>query len=82
VPAVSGRGDRLPQPVEAVVAELAKATALADSDPIAATAHVETARRHASTLLSNARERVDVVLADVAQGCIDDLQRVIDLRQE
>jgi uncharacterized membrane protein YgaE (UPF0421/DUF939 family) len=79
VPAVGDQRDRLPQPVEAVVGDLAKATALADSDPVAATAHVDTARVHASTLLSNARERVDVVLADVVRGCIDDLQRVIDL---
>lgn len=81
VPAVGG-SDRLPTPVEAVVGDLAKATALADSDPIAATAHVETARGHASTLFATAHERVDVVIADVVQACIDDLQHVIDLRQD
>ncbi|WAC89612.1 FUSC family protein [Mycobacterium sp. Aquia_213] len=81
VPAVDGRRDRLPQPAEAVLDDLAKATALADSDPGTAAAHVEAARRHASTLLSNARERSEVVLADVVQACVDDLQRVIDLHR-
>ncbi|CDO88197.1 hypothetical protein AWC29_01370 [Mycobacterium triplex] len=75
-----GRCDRRPQPAQAVLADLAQATALADSDPVTATAHVEAARRHASTLLANARERSEVVLADVVQACVDDLQRVIELR--
>jgi uncharacterized membrane protein YgaE (UPF0421/DUF939 family) len=73
--------DRLPQPAEAVLADLARATALADSDPATAKAHVEAARRHASALLSSAHERTEVVLADVVQACVDDLQRVIDLHQ-
>jgi uncharacterized membrane protein YgaE (UPF0421/DUF939 family) len=80
VPAVGGCCDRLPQPVEAVVVDLAEATARADSDPAAASAHVEAARQRASVLLSGARERAEVVLADAVQGCVDDLQRVIDLR--
>jgi uncharacterized membrane protein YgaE (UPF0421/DUF939 family) len=71
--------DRLPHPAQAVLDELAQAMALADPDPTAASVHVEAARRHASTLLSNARERSEVVLADVAASCVDDLQRVIDL---
>ena len=81
VPAVGGCCDRLPQPVEAVVVDLAEATALAESDPVAATTRVESARRHASTLLSQAGQRTEVVIADVVQACVDDLQRVIDLRQ-
>jgi uncharacterized membrane protein YgaE (UPF0421/DUF939 family) len=80
-PAVDGCCAPLAQPVPAVLVDLAEATALADSDPAAATAHVEAARRQASTLLSVARERTDVVLADVVQACVDDLQRVIELRR-
>ncbi|MEZ0353143.1 aromatic acid exporter family protein [Mycobacterium sp. pR1184] len=81
VPAVDGCCDRLPQPAEAVLGDLARATALAESDPTTATSHVEAARRHTSTLLANARERNEVVLADVVQACVDDLQRVIELGQ-
>jgi uncharacterized membrane protein YgaE (UPF0421/DUF939 family) len=81
VPSVDGRCDRLPRPAGAVLDDLAHATAIADADPAAATAYVEAARRHASTLLSSARERTEVVLADVVQACVDDLQRVIDLHQ-
>ncbi|BBY21194.1 hypothetical protein MSTO_13990 [Mycobacterium stomatepiae] len=72
-------GVRLPPPAEAVLDDLARAMALAEPDPAAATAHVDAARRHASALLANARERSGVVLADVAASCVDDLQRVIDL---
>ncbi|BAX92130.1 FUSC family protein [Mycobacterium shigaense] len=82
VPAVGGCCDRLPQAAEAVLVDLAKATSLADSNPVAAITHVEAARVHASVLLANARERTDVVIADVVQACVDDLQRVIDLRPE
>jgi uncharacterized membrane protein YgaE (UPF0421/DUF939 family) len=82
VPAVGDGADRLPQPVEAVVGDLAKAIARADSDPIAATAHVEIARGHASTLFTTAQGRLQVVIADVVQACIDDLQHMIDLRQD
>ena len=81
VPPVGGCCDPLPRPVEAVVVDLAEATALAESDPVAATTRVESARRHASTLLSHAGQRTEVVIADVVQACVDDLQRVIDLRQ-
>ena len=70
----------LPQPVHAVLAELVAATALADTDPVAATEHAATARRLASQVHSVAVDRREVVLADVVQACIDDLQRVIDLR--
>ena len=80
-PVVDGRRHRLPQPVHAVLIDLAAATALADSDPVAASAYIAAARRHASVLESDAHERLEVVLADVARSCVDDLQRVIDLRQ-
>ena len=80
-PAVDGCCHRLPQPVQTVLVDLAAATALADSDPAGACAYTAAARRHASTLQSDARERTEVVLADVVRACVDDLQRVIDLRQ-
>jgi uncharacterized membrane protein YgaE (UPF0421/DUF939 family) len=80
-PHVDGRRHRLPQPVHDVLIDLAAATALADSDPAGACAYTAAARRHASDLQSEARERHEVVLADVARACVDDLQRVIDLRQ-
>jgi len=70
----------LPQPVHAVLGELVAATALADADPVAATEHAAEARRLASALHSVAGDSREVVLADVVQVCIDDLQRVIDLR--
>jgi uncharacterized membrane protein YgaE (UPF0421/DUF939 family) len=77
----AGSCRRLPQPAEAVLGDLAQATSLADPDPVAATAHLDAARRHASTLLSHARERTEVVLADVVQACVDDLQRVVELHR-
>jgi uncharacterized membrane protein YgaE (UPF0421/DUF939 family) len=70
----------LPQPVHAVLAELVAAVAVADTDPVAATEHAAAARRLASEVHSVSRDRKEVVLADVVQSCIDDLQRVIDLR--
>jgi uncharacterized membrane protein YgaE (UPF0421/DUF939 family) len=70
----------LPQPVHAVLAELVAATDLADIDPVAATQHTAAARGLAKELHSVARDSKEVVLADVVQACIDDLQRVIDLR--
>jgi uncharacterized membrane protein YgaE (UPF0421/DUF939 family) len=70
----------LPQPVHAVLTELVAATALADSDPDAASEHAAEAHRLAEALHSVARERREVVLADDVQACIDDLRRVIDLR--
>jgi uncharacterized membrane protein YgaE (UPF0421/DUF939 family) len=72
----------LPQPVHAVLAELVAATELADTDPVAATEHAATAHRLASGLHLVARARREVVLADVVQACVDDLQRVIELRPE
>jgi uncharacterized membrane protein YgaE (UPF0421/DUF939 family) len=79
---VEGCRNPLPKPVHAVLIDLASATALADSDPAGANAYNAAARHHASELLSHARERSEVVLADVVQVCVDDLQRVIELRQQ
>jgi uncharacterized membrane protein YgaE (UPF0421/DUF939 family) len=73
--------DWLPRPVPAVLTNLAEATRLADTDPAAAAAHVASARHHASVLQSEARDPSEVVLAGVVQSCVDDLQRVIDLKQ-
>jgi len=72
-------GDELSRPLRAVVVDVAAGTALADPDPVAATARAAAARRHAATLQAAARDRADVVLADVALACVDDLQRVIEL---
>lgn len=80
-PALDGC-DWFPQPVHAVLAELVAAAAVADADPAAATEHAGAARVLAKELHAAARERREVVLADDVQACIDDLQRVIDLRQE
>ena len=79
-PAVDGCCARLPQPVHSVLVVLGAATALADSDPAGACAYTAAARHHASELQSGAREKTQVALADVVQACVDDLQRVIDLR--
>jgi uncharacterized membrane protein YgaE (UPF0421/DUF939 family) len=73
--------DWLPQAAHAVLADLAEATSLAESDPATASAHADAARRHASALQSDARGRTEVLLAGVVQACVDDLQRVIDLRE-
>lgn len=80
-PAVDGCCDRLPKPVPAVLVQLAAATALADPDPAGAAAYTAAARRHASKLQADARDRTEVMLAEVVAACVDDLQRVIDLRQ-
>ncbi|BBZ69021.1 FUSC family protein [Mycobacterium paraseoulense] len=80
VPAADGRRDRLPTPVPAVLVQLAAATALADSDPAGAAAYAAGARRSASGLQADARDRTEVVLAGAVAACVDDLQRVIDLR--
>jgi hypothetical protein len=81
-PGVDGCCNRLPQPVHSVLVVLAAATALADPDPAGACAYTASARHHALELHSGARERTQVVLADVVQACVDDLQRVIDLRSK
>lgn len=79
-PGADGCRARLPQPVHRVLVVLAAATALADSDPAGACAYTASARYHASELHALAHGRTQVVLADVVQACVDDLQRVIDLR--
>jgi uncharacterized membrane protein YgaE (UPF0421/DUF939 family) len=70
----------LPQPVHAVFTELVVAISLVDTDPVAATEHAAAARRCATEVHSVALDSREVVLADVVQTCIDDLQRVIELR--
>lgn len=78
-PDLRGR-ERLPHPVPTVLVGLAAAIALADSDPAGACAYMASARHHAAELQSGAHEKTQVILADVVGACIDDLQRVIDLR--
>ncbi len=68
--------------VQSALVQLAAATALADSDPSGASAYAAAARRNTSALQSEARETAEVVLADVARACVEDLQRVIDLRPD
>lgn len=75
-----GGCERLPPAVQAALIDLAAATALADSDPAGAGVYAAAARQFARELQSAARERTDVVFADVVAACVDDLQRVIDLR--
>jgi uncharacterized membrane protein YgaE (UPF0421/DUF939 family) len=70
----------LPSTAPAVLAELVAATDLAEKEPVAAIQHVAAARVLAEELHSVARDRREVVLADAVQVCIDDLERVIDLR--
>ncbi|WP_156689541.1 FUSC family protein [Mycobacterium sp. Marseille-P9652] len=67
--------------VHTVLVELAAAAALVETDPAGASAYIAAARHCASSLLTDAREKDDVVLADVVSACVDDLQRVIDLRR-
>lgn len=72
--------ERLPQSVPTVLVVLAAAAALADPDPAGACAYTASARHHATQLQSGAHEKTQVILADVVSACVDDLQRVIDLR--
>jgi hypothetical protein len=66
--------------VYTVLMTLAAATALAEPDPAGACAYIASARHHAAELQSGARGETQVILADVVSACVDDLQRVIDLR--
>ncbi|OBG97365.1 hypothetical protein A5697_19015 [Mycobacterium sp. E3251] len=75
-----GFRDGLPSSVHTVVVVLGAGTALADRDPAGACAYAASARHHASELQSAAREKTQLILADVVSACVDDLQRVIDLR--
>lgn len=70
--------DRFPQPMLAALADLAAGTAVAEEDRAAATAHAAAARSQALEMESRARDRSEVVLADIVHGCADDLHRVID----
>ncbi len=79
-PGVDGGCERIPQPVHRVLVVLAAATALADTDAVGASVYTAAARQHAQELQSGALENTHVVLADVVGACVDDLQRVIDLR--
>ncbi|ATA28244.1 hypothetical protein MLM_1654 [Mycobacterium lepraemurium] len=78
----SGLGDRQGQPVSTVLLVLAAATALADRDPAGACVYLGSARRHEARLRSGdgGDREPHVVLADAVGACVDDLQRVIDLR--
>ena len=79
-PDADGCREGLPQTVHTVLVVLGAATALADPDPVGACAYTVSARHHASELQSGAREKTQLILADAVNACIDDLQRVIDLR--
>src|ERR1700758_2945046 len=66
-PTMEGRCHSLSQPAHRVLIDLAAATAPAARAPAGACASPAAARRHASALESAARERHEVVLADVAR---------------
>jgi uncharacterized membrane protein YgaE (UPF0421/DUF939 family) len=68
----------LAEPLRAAVSELAKATAMADTNSETACAHTAAARGHAAELEATAEDRADAVLADIVRTCADDLQAVID----
>lgn len=80
-PGVDGCCERMPQPVHKVLVVLAAAAALADSDPTGASAYAASARQYARELQPGAQANTRVVLADVVGACVDDLERVIDLRR-
>ena len=79
--AVAPPVDGCREPAEAALVALAAATSHADSDPAGASAYLAAARHHAAELQSGAREKSQVVFANVVGACVDDLQRVIDLRR-
>lgn len=79
-PAADGCRHAPPQTVHTVLVVLAAATALADPDPAGACAYIASARHHASELQSAAHEKTQLILADIVSACVDDLQRVVDLR--
>jgi uncharacterized membrane protein YgaE (UPF0421/DUF939 family) len=80
-PISDGGRERLPRSIHTVLVVLSAATALADPDPAGACAYAASARHHAAELQSDAREKTQVILADAVSDCVDDLQRVIDLRR-
>lgn len=73
-------GEGPARPVHSVLVVLAAATALADRDPAGACGYTASARRHASELQSGVHDKAQSILADAVSACVDDLQRVIDLR--
>ena len=72
--------DRLTEPVNAVLVDLAAAVTLADTDPVAAMARADMAGDRGSGLLTDPGEPTEVVLVDVVKACVYDLRRVIELR--
>ncbi|PJE13483.1 FUSC family protein [Mycobacterium sp.] len=70
--------DSMAGPLHAAVGELAQAVSAADMDPAAACAHLDVARGQAFGLESAARDRAEVVLAEIVRTCVGDLQEVID----
>ncbi|TAM69162.1 FUSC family protein [Mycobacterium sp.] len=79
-PTEDGGHERPAQRVHTVLVVLAAATALAEADPAGARAYAASARHHASRLRSGGGGKTPAMLADEVSTCIDDLQRVIDLR--
>lgn len=79
--AVDGSDERSPGVAQSAIADLAAAVARVDPDPAGACAYAAAARHRVSQLHSAARDRPEVVLADVVAACLHDLQRVLDLRQ-
>jgi hypothetical protein len=76
-----GVGDWHLEPVRVAIGDLAAALALAEADRDAATTHVTAASNYASALSAAARSGTESLLANAIQTCVDDLQKVIDLRQ-
>lgn len=71
---------RMPEPLPAAMADLAAAARLVEYQPAAATAYLAAARRQAGILEAKITGPDDVVLAGIVQGCVDDFQRLMDLR--
>lgn len=70
--------DSMVAPLHAAVGELAQAMSAADTDAATACAHLDAARNHVADLESAARDRPEVVLAEIVRTCVGDLQAVID----
>lgn len=77
---VSAVCDGVRQAVHAALSDLAAGIAAVETDPVAASAHAAGARGHADALHSVVRDRSEVALADTVLACVEDLQRVLDLR--
>ncbi|KZS75323.1 hypothetical protein A4G29_23375 [Mycobacterium kansasii] len=70
---------QVPRPLHIALTELAAGMADADDEPAAASAHATAARDRAWELEAGARDKNQVVLADIVCACADDLQELIDL---